>query len=120
MSNPANTIPEKQATNRRLPPVETRFKPGQSGNPNGRPKGQSITAILRRLLDEETGHGKNRKTRAEKLAKALIEYAGRGRGGDAAYAKEVLNRVEGAVPEDGKLTVEIVFVRSGNESPAEN
>lgn len=40
------------------------WKPGQSGNPGGRPKGRSCTAILNRILDEEakvkgqaSGHG---------------------------------------------------------------
>ena len=35
---------------RPLPPAEYRWKPGQSGNPGGKPKGTSITAQLRRLL----------------------------------------------------------------------
>lgn len=34
MSNAGKSLPG----NRQLPPIETRFKPGQSGNPNGRPK----------------------------------------------------------------------------------
>ena len=35
------------------PPVETRFKPGQSGNPGGRPKGtQNVLTIFARLLRE--------------------------------------------------------------------
>lgn len=35
-----------------LPPVETRWKPGQSGNPNGRPNGakDGVVACLRREL----------------------------------------------------------------------
>jgi len=38
------------------------FKPGQSGNPNGRPKGvQSIPDILRKIGDEEgTADGKSK------------------------------------------------------------
>ena len=38
----------------RLRPYQ--FKPGQSGNPNGRPKGRSITSILRELLDQAVRH----------------------------------------------------------------
>jgi Family of unknown function (DUF5681) len=34
------------------PPVDTRFKPGQSGNPRGRPKGsKSLDQVLRQALD---------------------------------------------------------------------
>ena len=40
---------------RKLPPVETRFKPGQSGNPAGRkPKGQVLSDALRDLMQGET------------------------------------------------------------------
>lgn len=36
------------------PPVETRFKSGQSGNPKGRPKGSvSVKAELQKIIDLE-------------------------------------------------------------------
>lgn len=41
------------------PSIATRFKPGQSGNPKGRPKGKvSFKFVLREILDSiaETGH----------------------------------------------------------------
>ena len=64
------------------------WKPGQSGNPGGRPKGLSITAEIRRLLGE-TPNAK------EDLAKAILEQA---KGGNAAALKEVLARIDGPVP----------------------
>lgn len=88
------------------------FKPGQSGNPGGRPKGTSVTAELRRLL-AEIPEG-SEKTRAEIIARRLLKFAGRGRAGDASYAKEVLNRTEGNLDDGQKLTVEIVYVKPGN------
>lgn len=71
------------------------FKPGKSGNPNGRPKGQSITSILRQLLDEpDKKHG----TAARAFAKQILKFAQRGGSGDASYAKEVIERIDGKVP----------------------
>jgi hypothetical protein len=109
-------IPQEQGINRevgyRRPPVEHRIKPGEIRNPNGRPKGTSVTAELRRLLDETVKAGKGRgKTRREAFARKLLEFAQRGRAGDASYAKEVLNRVEGSVPTDEELTIRFVLVR---------
>ena len=43
--------PAKKKTN--VPPVEHRFKPGQSGNPKGRKPGQSIGSILRQIAAED-------------------------------------------------------------------
>ena len=36
------------------PPVHSQFKPGQSGNPSGRPKGnQNLKTLFNKVLDEE-------------------------------------------------------------------
>lgn len=50
-----NDMPENRPGNRSkrpLPPVATRFKPGQSGNPGGRPKGLFSRYSRKHLLQE--------------------------------------------------------------------
>lgn len=68
------------------PPVQHQFKPGQSGNPAGRPKGQSVTAILRQVVDADDS------TLAEQLVRKLVDRA---IGGDIRAIREVLDRLEG-------------------------
>lgn len=62
------------------PPNRTKFKPGQSGNPSGRPKhGKSIEDTITRLLDKESVVNvkgvPTKLTRREILAHKLIEKA---------------------------------------------
>lgn len=63
------------------------WKPGQSGNPNGRPK--SLTSILRDLMDRQNPAGL---TAAEAFVQACIIHAANG---NAAYAKEIWARMDG-------------------------
>jgi hypothetical protein len=66
----------------------TPFKPGQSGNPAGRPKGSSLKARLERILSEDDGKV------AEALAKAGVQAALKG---DYRFWAEILNRIDGPV-----------------------
>lgn len=75
------------------------FLPGQSGNPNGRPKGQSITARLRALLEKGEINGqpiKDGKQVADVLAETILKGALKG---DFRFAREILERTEGKVIE---------------------
>jgi len=65
------------------PPLHTQFKPGQSGNPNGRPKrALSLNTIVRKRLIEpvqiKTASGIKRVSRIEALLMKAIDEGGRG------------------------------------------
>ena len=64
------------------PVRDTRFKPGQSGNPNGRPAGSRSKVLLAR---DALGEGE-----AENIVKAMIEKA---KGGDSVAGRTILERV---------------------------
>lgn len=102
------------------------FLPGQSGNPNGRPKGRSITSRLRDILEREEINGKplrDGKQVADLVAEALIKGARRG---DIRHLQELLNRVEGKVPDKhmvtgadgGVLKIKVVYSDAGNSPHA--
>src|SRR5207253_1594274 len=78
------------------------FKPGQSGNPGGRPKGRTVSAILLEVLGRDAGKG-NGRTVADVLAEVIVKEA---LGGDFRFAKEVLERTEGKVTDKVEHTGE--------------
>ncbi len=89
---------EEQDENRALieQTKDTRFQPGQSGNPGGRPKNQSLTAVLRELL-EQIPKGDTAKLK-ERIVKALLDKALRG---DTRALDIIFDR------SDGKVTLPI-------------
>lgn len=86
------------------PPVHSRFQPGQSGNPGGRAKGRTLTSILREVLESNTLGGKpipQGRTVADMLGDVIIKEALKGK---FTFAKEVLDRMDGKVPDRVDLT----------------
>jgi hypothetical protein len=57
------------------PPTGSMFKPGQSGNPRGRPKRRSIKADLRDALSESTTGKADGPTKQQALVRRLVDDA---------------------------------------------
>lgn len=64
------------------------WKKGQSGNPGGRPRNESLTARLRRVLAQEH----NGREIADLIAERIVKEA---LSGKFPFAKELLDRLEG-------------------------
>jgi hypothetical protein len=78
------------------------WKPGESGNPGGRPRTKSITEELQRLLDQEAPQSSGR-TWASVIAGALLAKA---RKGDVRAIAELANRIEGKPFQTVDLTMD--------------
>src|SRR5215471_16915969 len=92
-------------TDQTEPPKNTRFKPGQSGNPNGRPAGSRSKVLV--ALDA-LGEGE-----AESIVKAMIEKA---KGGDSVAGRTILERVW--PPRKGaRLQFDLPAVTTANDLP---
>lgn len=76
------------------PSPETRWKPGQSGNPAGKPPGAgvSLVALLRRKL-EECPEGTDKKTYAQLLVDRAMGIALKG--GDVSMIRDLMDRIDG-------------------------
>ena len=69
---------------------DTRWKPGQSGNPGGRPRTRPMTNALKALLDKDD----------QKLLKGLVTVAAqKAIKGDFRFWKEIMDRSDGKVME---------------------
>ena len=86
------------------PPKAGRFKPGQSGNPKGRPKGsKSFSTVLMNELHElltVKEAGKTRRlTKLEAVIKQLVSKALKG---DPRAMAELFRQVNAHLPEEGE------------------
>lgn len=73
-----------------------RFQPGQSGNPNGRPKG--IGDLIDRVLEEVVEEDVNKRKVKEILVRAVAKTAMRGGSAGVAAFRELMDRRFGRVP----------------------
>jgi uncharacterized protein DUF5681 len=65
------------------PPLHTRFKPGQSGNPSGRPKGSpNLKTLFQKILNEQIplreGNQTKKISKGEALVRSLVIHALKG------------------------------------------
>ena len=74
-----------------VPSVEHRWKPGQSGNPKGRPKGaHRLEKLVAKELESELEILDERMTKEQAMARALVDHFIKG---NAAVIKEMLARL---------------------------
>jgi hypothetical protein len=91
-----------------------RWTAGQSGNPSGRPRGESLTGILREQGQKcPEGEGM---TRAEMLSARLWNIA---MGGEVSAIKYIYDRIDGAprqtieTAEEGPLEIKVTHSLEG-------
>lgn len=85
-----------------VPPIETRFQPGNSANPGGRPAFKAFSQAMRRLaeLTPEQIAVYKPKTAAEQVALATVQRAIE----DPRFMTHLLDRTEGKVVEQVELS----------------
>lgn len=80
------------------------WKPGQSGNPAGRPtKEACITSLVKQYLETKDKHGQ---TYAQLVAEAMVKGALK----DPQILRELLNRCEGKVKDEIELETRSVSI----------
>jgi hypothetical protein len=76
-----------------------RFKPGQSGNPKGRPR--KLTRMLEKALAAKVPNDPEKRNQARVLIDAFIQRA---ISGSDAAAKEIFERMDGKVPNKEEIS----------------
>ena len=70
---PEGEVKDLPAVGYKRPPVHTRFKPGQSGNPSGRRKGsQNLQTLFQKILNEQISLREGLRVRKVSKAEAVL------------------------------------------------
>jgi hypothetical protein len=99
----------------------TPFPPGQSGNPNGKPKGAvHLTSLLRKYINQEaefkTPSGDKKK--ASLGEGIMVKLVNKALKGDIPAIRTIYDRIEGKAMGDydpGTVKVEKQFIKMGDE-----
>lgn len=100
-----------------VPPVETRFQPGNRANPGGRPKGANVVSPLLRdmakgcVIDKETGEVLKYGDKAEEAARRFIEAALAGDKQTVEALAKLIERTDGPVRQEIDVSAEVTTKR---------
>lgn len=109
MSKSAKSTTPDYEVGRGKPPKESRFKPGQSGNPGGRRKGSTnVRTIVTLVLESEIELIENGKKRKISLVEALLKrQAQEALRGNNKAINDLLDRYERHCPATAEDRVEL-------------
>jgi Family of unknown function (DUF5681) len=100
----------------RRPPIHTRFKPGQSGNPKGRPKGiKNPSVLLQRILKEKvTLREGDKVTTIPKMEAMIRRLIAKALMGDAKAFHTTLALLQetGPIAEPLRAKLDVIFVKA--------
>ena len=113
--------PEKPAAvGYKQPPAATRYKPGQSGNPRGRPKGvQNLVTTAARIMRQKVTVIENGRRRSStKLDAAVTQMTNRAVKGDARALQQLLELA--AMVDGAPATGRAVDVKEADQAVVKN